>query len=285
MEAINHSAEKHSLFSDDLMQKFKELQELINEILNPEFMIDMDELKDALEKMDMKDIMDAMEKLSSNLDQVEQQLDRFLDIFRRIKAEQKLDETIQRMNQLVEQQRILNENIQNLDEQTDPTTIAGLSHEEQRNREEFSNIRDVMEEAAKAMQEFDQKSANALENLEKDHLTNQTESSLSQTARQLQKQRIQQAQLQSVQSLGNLEKIQSMIKDIQSQFQHQTTIEMARKFQTVMRNLLELSKLQESLEQSTRTMPRNSQRLAPLAGQQQYAQDQLMKIMASLMDL
>ncbi|GIS70617.1 MAG: hypothetical protein CM1200mP10_01940 [Candidatus Neomarinimicrobiota bacterium] len=264
MEAINQSAEKHSLFSDDLMQKFEELQELVNEILNPELMIDMDVLKDALEKMDMKDIMDAMEKLSSNLDQVEQQLDRFLDIFRPIKAEQKLDETIQRMNQLVEQQRILNENIQTLDEQTDPTAIARLSHEEQRNREEFSNIRDVMEEAAKAMQEFDQKSANALENLEKDHLTNQTESSLSQTARQLQKQRIQQAQLQSAQSLGNLEKIQSMIKDIQSQFQHQTTIEMARKFQTVMRNLLELSKLQESLEQSTRTMPRNSQRLAPL---------------------
>ena len=267
------------------MQKFKELQELVNEILNAELMTDMDILKDALEKMDMKDIMDAMEKLSSNLDQVEQQLDRFLDIFRRIKAEQKLDETIQRMNQLVEQQRIIDENIQTLDEQTDPTAISRLSHEEQRNREEFSNIRDVMEEAAKAMQEFDQKSANALENLEKDHLTNQTESSLSQTARQLQKQRIQQAQLQSAQSLGNLEKIQSMIKDIQSQFQHQTTIEMARKFQTVMRNLLELSKLQESLEQSTRTMPRNSQRLAALAGQQQYAQDQLMKIMASLMDL
>jgi len=118
----------------------------------------------------MKDIMDAMENLSSNLDQVEQQLDRFLDIFRRIKAEQKLDETIQRMNQLVEQQRIVNENIQTLDGQTDPTTIARLSHEEQRNREEFSNIRDVMEEAAKAMQEFDRESATALQNLEKDTL-------------------------------------------------------------------------------------------------------------------
>ena len=215
MEAINQSAEKHSLFSDDLMQKFKELQELVNEILNPELMIDMDALEDALEKMDMKDVMDAMKKLSSNLDQVEQQLDRFLDIFRRIKAEQKLDETIQRMNQLVEQQRIINENIQTLDEQTDPTAISRLSHEEQRNREEFSNIRDVMEEAAKAMQEFDRKSGNALENLEKDRLTNQTESSLSQTARQLQKQRIKQAQLQSAQSLKNLENLQSMVTDIQ----------------------------------------------------------------------
>ena len=36
MEAINQSAEKHSLFSNDLMQKFKELQKLVNEILNPE---------------------------------------------------------------------------------------------------------------------------------------------------------------------------------------------------------------------------------------------------------
>ena len=285
MEAINQSAEKNSLFSDDLMRKFKELQELVNEILNPELMTDLNAFQDALEKMDMKDIMDAMEKLSSNLDQVEQQLDRFLDIFRRIKAEQKLDEIIQRMNQLVEQQRIVNENIQTLDEQTDPATIARLSHEEQRNSEEFSNIRDVMEEAAEAMQEFDLESAAALENLEKDHLTNQTESSLSQTARQLQKQRIQQAQQKSAESLENLENLQFMLADIQSQFQDQTTKEMAGKFQTVMRDLLELSKLQESLEQNTRTMPKNSQRLAAMAGQQQFAQDQLMKIMSSLMDL
>jgi len=32
------------------MQKFKELQELVNEILNPELMTDMDVLKDAVGK-------------------------------------------------------------------------------------------------------------------------------------------------------------------------------------------------------------------------------------------
>ena len=53
------------------MQKFKELQELVNEILNAELMTDIDVLKDALENMDMNDIMETMEKLSSNLDQVE----------------------------------------------------------------------------------------------------------------------------------------------------------------------------------------------------------------------
>ena len=50
-------------------------------------MTDLDDIKNALDKMNTKDLMKAMENLSSNLDNIEQQLDRFIDIFKRIKAE------------------------------------------------------------------------------------------------------------------------------------------------------------------------------------------------------
>ena len=85
MDAINQAAEKHKLFPDDLMNKFSELRELINEILDPALMTDLDDIKEALDKMNMKDLTEAMKNLSSNLDNVEQQLDRFLDIFKRIR--------------------------------------------------------------------------------------------------------------------------------------------------------------------------------------------------------
>ena len=45
MDAINQAAEKHKLFPDDLMNKFSELRELINEILDPALMTDLDDLK------------------------------------------------------------------------------------------------------------------------------------------------------------------------------------------------------------------------------------------------
>ena len=285
MDAINQAAEKHKLFPDDLMNKFSELRELINEILDPALMTDLDDLKEALDKMNMKDLMEAMKSLSSNLDNVEQQLDRFLDIFKRIKAEQKLNETTQRLNDLVEQQQQINEKIQNIDSKSDKNTLEQLSFDEKRNSNEYSNIREIMKEASKAMEEFDKETAQKLDDLESSRISNQTESLMNQTIKQLQKNRSETAKQKSESALQNLKKIQSDINEIQNQFQKNTTKEMASKFQKIMKDLLELSKIQESLEKETRSMPRNSQRLGEIAGKQQFIQDQLIKVISELLEL
>ena len=75
------------------------------------------------------------------------------------------------------------------------------------------------------------------------------------------------------------------MSQIKNQFENNTTQEMALRFQKIMKNLLELSKIQESLEKTTRSIPRNSQRLGEIAGKQQFIQDQLTKIVSELIEL
>ena len=285
MEAINQEAEKHKLFSEDLMEKFTELRELVNELFDPELMTDLDDLKMALDKMDTKELLEAMEALSSNLDNIEQELDRFLDIFRRIKAEQKLNETAQRLDKLVEQQQKINDKIQGLNDRSEKNLLEQLSLDEKRNSNEYSKIREIMEEAAKAMDEFDEESSQSLENLENSRASDETESLMNQTIRQLQKNRKDLAKQKSSSALEKLKDIQSEMNRIKNQFQNNTTQEMALKFQKIMKDLLELSKSQESIEKVTRSMPRNSQRLGDVAGQQQFIQDQLTKIISELLEL
>jgi hypothetical protein len=108
---------------------------------------------------------------------------------------------------------------------------------------------------------------------------------MNQTIRQLQKNRTEIAKQKSTSALNNLQNIQAKMNEIQNQFQNNTTQEMALKFQKVMKDLLELSKTQESLENVTRSMPRNSQRLGEIAGKQQFIQDQLTKIISELLEL
>ena len=139
MEAINQAINKHDLFSEDLMKKFTDLQELVNEILDTNLMTDLDDIKNALDKMNTKDLMKAMENLSSNLDNIEQQLDRFIDIFKRIKAEQKLNETVQRLDELVKNQVQTNDEIQNLNSNSDQNLLEQLSFDEKRNSNELKN--------------------------------------------------------------------------------------------------------------------------------------------------
>ena len=59
----------------------------------------------------MDSLQKAISDLAENMEQIENDLDRYLDIFKRFQAEQKLDEIQKRLQQLLEQQNALNEEI------------------------------------------------------------------------------------------------------------------------------------------------------------------------------
>ena len=89
LQSITDQAEKHKLFSSDLLEKFKELSELISEIIPDDLLKNMDDLQNALENMDMSSLQEALNDLSDNMGQIEQDLDRYLEIFKKFQAEQK----------------------------------------------------------------------------------------------------------------------------------------------------------------------------------------------------
>jgi len=285
LKALAEMAEKHGLFSPELMKKFKALQELVNELISEEMLRNMDQVREALENMDLKDLMSAVQDLTQNVDTLEKDLDRFIDIFKRIQAEQKMDEVRKRLEQLTEQQQILDDKIRETDEDSDPSAFARLSQEEQWNLEEFQNIKDVMEKAAEAMQDYSPASAEALDALRNSDLADAAESDLSDATRQLKRQQASSAQQSSRSALDKLQSLTQSVQDIQQQFKQETGAEMAAKFQSVMRDILTLSKAQEKLREITANTPRNSPRMRTLAAQQQLLKDQLTQVMSALIEL
>ncbi len=285
LKTLQETADKHELFSSDLLEKFNHLQELIDELLSEDLMKNLQNIDEMMAEMDANKLQDALESLMNNMEYMEQELDKFLDIFERIKAEQKLDELRTRLETLAEQQEKLHDRIDQIHEETDPSTFSKLSEEEQRQVEEFSNIRNEMEDAADAVEKFHEESADRLSDLKRDPLMNQTYSDLQRTVNQLRRQNENEATEYSASALENLQKLLSEMQDIQQGFQSATTREMASKFQQVLRDILNLSKTQEYLQSETNSIPTNSPRLGQMAGQQQTVQDQLHQIMEQLMEL
>jgi chromosome segregation ATPase len=134
IESITEQAEKHKLLSPSLLEKFKELSELVSEIMPEEMMNNIEDLEMALEDMDIESLQDALNELSENMAQIEEDLDRYLEIFKRFQAEQKLDEIQNRMQKLNQQQNALNNEINKTDDNTTP--MERLAQEEQRHLDE-----------------------------------------------------------------------------------------------------------------------------------------------------
>ena len=285
LEALNNSGEKHNLFSEDLMEKFQDLQKLIEEIFPPEMLKNMDSMSEVLEILDSKDLLSALENISNNLSQVEQELDRFLDIFKRVKAEQQVDELRKRIQQLVKNQDNIDKQIRQTTSQTDPSIFKRLSLEEKMNQKKLDNILDVMDSAANDVKEFSRKTAQKLEDLSDSESAKSSTEHLDETVESLNNQDSYTAMDESYAGLQSLESMESAMNDILADFQRETTQDMARKFRSILRDVLTLSKRQESLRTETQEIPRNSPSLGDLAGEQQMLQDQLAQTMKNTMKL
>lgn len=285
LNSLQESADKHDLFSSDVLEKFNHLQELIDELLSEELMKNLQNIDEIIAEMDSNKLQDALQSLTTNMEQVEQELDRFIDIFERIKAEQKIEELMTRLETLVEQQEKIHDRIDRTHEQTDLSTFSKLSEEEQRQVEEFSKIRNEMKAASEAVEKYHEESAQQLENLKRNPLMNKTYADLQRTVNQLRRQNANEALEYSASALENLQNLLNEMQNIQQEFQSATTKKMASKFQQIMSDVLILSKSQEQLQSDTGTLPYNSPRLGQMAGQQQILQDQLHQIMEQLMNL
>ena len=285
MNQLNSSGEKHQLFSNDLMKKFQELQKLIEEIFPPEMINNMDWLNEALEKLDKEEILEAIDNLSNNIGQIEQELDRFLDIFKRVKAEQEVDALRKRIETLFSNQKNIDRQIHLMTSQTDPSIFKRLAQEEQLIKKELDNIRKSMNSSAKNVQDFSRKTAQQLENLSDSEIAKASINYVEQTISNLENNNPYEAIDNSYAGLNSIESMNSELDKILTQFQNETTKEMAQKFRAILRDIISLSKVQESLEYDTKEIPRNSPRLATLANEQQVLQNQLKQIMNNTMSL
>jgi hypothetical protein len=285
IESITEQANKHDLFSPDLLDKFKELSDLVRDVIPEDMLTNMDNLQESLENMDMKQLQNTLNDLAENINQIEQDLDRYLEIFKRLQAEQKMDELQTRMEQLFDQQQSLDQEINQTNEQTDRSTLKRLEQEEKRNLEEFENIKSLMEEASELVESYSQKTSDDLSELAESPLTEQTKSSLMETMQNLSQQNLQQSQNSSEQSLDNMQMMMQELMQMQQQFQQETVAEMTEKFQALMQDMLYLSSQEEQLRSEVKSASRNSPRLREMAARQQVLQDQLQSIMNQMMDL
>ena len=57
LDQLNNQANKHELFSDNMIAKFRDLQKLIEEIFPPELMKNFDWMQEALENMDIDEMI------------------------------------------------------------------------------------------------------------------------------------------------------------------------------------------------------------------------------------
>ncbi|UCH63064.1 MAG: hypothetical protein JSU77_01000 [Fidelibacterota bacterium] len=292
---LGSKAEGNSLFSDEILKKYDEIQNLLEEIMTPELEEAMTRLRDALEKMDPDQLKNALQNMQFQASEFEAQLDRFLDIFRRALAEMKLDEVVKRLEQMVATEEQLLQQLEHAaeeqeeeladDDRSQPGDKIDSSHSlrdlaarHEAQERALNAVRETMSGAAESIVPYSPESARQLSDLRNSDLTKETEEGLQEGTRSLQSQQLDASQSQLQHSEEMLRILQDEAVAIQEQFQRATVNEMLTQFQRVMSGVLTTSKQQEQLLLETEKLRHNSPRVREAA----EVQHQLLKGMSRL---
>ena len=285
MEKLMEESEKHNLFLPDLAEKFKELSNLINEIIPENIMDELNELQNSFEDLNLESLQKSLEQMANDFEEIESELDRYIDIFKKLKAEQKLDELKNRFEKLIQQKDKLDNDINEIKNKDKINDEQRIAQEEQRLLEELNRLNSEMKQSSKLIEPFSKNSATKLNDLSSSEEFMEAKDNIQNTISTLQKSQSKIAKLSSQNALNNLHNLQNSFSMIKKQFQNETVSKMATKLEKIMRDFLFISKKQENLKERTSALSRNSSQLKEMAYEQQLVQDQLRQTTKQMIEL
>ena len=146
---------------------YLELQNLFQNISSPELLAAMEKMREAALSLDQNDMARAIEDFKISQERFARELERTLEIFKRVQIEQKIDEIIKRMEKLSELQENISKETDSL-KNGDENSLKELAQKEKNVSEELSEISDVMKELEKLSEEFPEIPTSTIAELQKD---------------------------------------------------------------------------------------------------------------------
>lgn len=275
---------KNNLLSEETLQKYNELQELMNKFDSKELRDALSRMNDALKNMMRDNVQMSLEEMKANEEYFKKSIERTLNLLKRIQAEQKVDELIKRTEDIAEK----------LDELKKQTEESNLNDLQKKNTllKKQKDISESLQKLSEAMKDAQEK-MNDLKDMPKDEMQklaeefeSQNNDDLSEDAQKEIEQMMKQQAMQNQQRLsGNMKNMKQMMKNMQSAMQQMNQTKTFMDMAKILNDLIELSKQQEILKNKTEQLSPYSQEFGKTAREQNELRTNLSKVLQNMSSL
>jgi hypothetical protein len=158
-QSIEQAAERDA-FHEDLMNKLRQVNELVQQIQSPEFKEALRKMQQALENLDRRALERQMPEWRADNKQLLENLERTLELLKKLREEERLQSLAQRADQLKAQQDALNREHQAAEERksADPAKQNDLgARQDQAAKESEALAKEVRDQASQSGDPKDQK--------------------------------------------------------------------------------------------------------------------------------
>lgn len=107
-EQNNKQQSEFSQTDESIMEKQKQLEQLFENVMTPEMKKLFDELNQMLERLDKNQVQEKLEQLKLSNEDIEKELDRNLEAFKQLEVQQKMQNAIDKLDELQKKEDALN---------------------------------------------------------------------------------------------------------------------------------------------------------------------------------
>jgi len=277
--------QENKLLSQETLEKFLELQKLMQELNAPELQEALRRLQEAMKQLSPEQIREAMQKLQMTEEFFRKSLERTIELLKRIAIEQKLDEVIKRSEELIKQQERLREQTM----QTDPADqkrLEDLARQQQELQKHLEAIERELADLRKKMEEFPaEMPLEEIQKAQQELDQQQVEEQMQDAVQQMRSGQMQQAQSCQRRAAHGMKQFLDQLLAAQRSLRENQQRQVMNEMRRMLQSMIELSKRQEDLKAESQQMDPNSQRFRDNAQQQMEVLGDLANVTNNLTQL
>ncbi|MEM6524355.1 MAG: hypothetical protein AAF693_11200 [Bacteroidota bacterium] len=276
-ENTDKKRERFTPQNEKIKEKVEQLQKLMDDLLDEETKRLYEELQKLLEEQQsIEDIQDALDKLNNKESNLEKELERTLELFKRMKFENKLNETINDLNnQFAEQEKLLEKTEEKSSESQE------LAEEQEQLQKNFNQLQEELEELEEFNQELDQPEALPDTQEEQEEIKKSQEES-KESLKEGKKKKSRDSQKKAKQQMKEM---QQKLEQMQSNSEISMSQENLDDLRDIVNNLLKLSFDQEELMNDFGAVKQSDPRFVELSQLQLKLKDDAKIVEDSLLSL
>ncbi len=266
LEQMVERMEKNDLLSLETLQKYSELQKLLDEVMTEELKEAIKKMQQAAEKIDEQLMKQAIEQLNFAQEEFLKNIEKTLNILKRLQIEQKLDELVKKAERLLNEQTDINEQLK---KELSKNQKDGLCDNQTATKNKTEDALKEAEQLKDDMTEFSNMPEESLEKM----LEKMKQSGLLEKMQELMSQ-MKSGDMQSAQQCGksaqsSLSMMMDMLSQAKKDMVEKQKQEVMAELKRLSNNILTLSKKQESLLNKSKKLNSNSPQLTKRADNQQ----------------
>jgi len=272
----NQQQSEYKQPDEKILEKQKQLEELFDKVMTPELKAKYDELQKLLEKLDKNKVQEALEKMKLDNKDLVKELDRNLEIFKQLEFEQKLQESIDKLDKLSKKE----------DELSKKTEEKNADTEQQKQKQD--DLNKEFEEVKKDMKDLEKKNSELEEPKKIDNTDQQQQDiqkDMEKSSEQLDKKEKKSASKSQKSAAEKMQKMSSQLSKMQQEQEQEAEGEDINKLRDILENLIQLSFGQEAVMGELSKAKTNDPQFFKINEKQKKLQDDSKMIEDSLLAL